>query len=93
MEANLSCGDTITVQSAPAIGAYRFCIHCDSKKKVTEVRDYDMDDCRSENWNEVEAREGSAMSTHISSSTEGYFVMSDIYTGKWDIDCISGPHH
>lgn len=39
MEATLSCGDTIAVQSRPAIGAYRLCIHCDSRKRVTEVID------------------------------------------------------
>jgi len=34
IEVTLACGDTITVKSVPAIGTYRMCIHCDSRKRV-----------------------------------------------------------
>lgn len=37
IEVNLRCGDTITVQSMPAIGAYRYCIHCDGRRQVIGV--------------------------------------------------------
>ena len=37
IDATLACGDTISVRTVPAIGAYRMCIHCDSRKRVTAV--------------------------------------------------------
>lgn len=37
VEVHLACGDTVTVASVPAIGAYRFCVHCDSRKRVTAI--------------------------------------------------------
>lgn len=36
-EVTLACGDTISVRTIPAIGAYRMCIHCDSRKRVTAI--------------------------------------------------------
>lgn len=37
IEVNLRCGDTITVASMPAIGAYRYCPHCDGRRQVIGV--------------------------------------------------------
>lgn len=37
IEVNLACGDTIAVPTVPAIGAYRHCIYCDSRKRVTSI--------------------------------------------------------
>jgi len=37
IEVNLRCGDTITVSSMPAIGAYRYCEHCDGRRQVIGV--------------------------------------------------------
>lgn len=37
IEATLACGDTISVRTVPAVGTYRHCIHCDSRKRVTAV--------------------------------------------------------
>lgn len=34
IEVNLECGDTIQLKNKPRIGVYRFCIHCDARKKV-----------------------------------------------------------
>lgn len=34
VEANLACGDTISLKRVPKIGTYRHCIHCDTGKKV-----------------------------------------------------------
>jgi hypothetical protein len=36
-EVNLACGDTASVRIIPHIGAYCYCIHCDSRKKVVSV--------------------------------------------------------
>lgn len=38
--AHLSCGDTVSATVEPKIGAYRTCIHCDSKKKVVSFNEY-----------------------------------------------------
>lgn len=38
-ELDLACGDTISSSSAPEIGRYRHCIHCDHGVKVIAVRD------------------------------------------------------
>jgi hypothetical protein len=37
IEVNLRCGDTISVPSMPAIGAYRHCEHCDGRRMVIGV--------------------------------------------------------
>lgn len=37
IEVNLRCGDTITVPTMPAIGAYRYCEHCDGRRQVIGV--------------------------------------------------------
>ena len=34
-ELTLTCGDTISCGSHAETGAYRMCIHCDSRKRVT----------------------------------------------------------
>lgn len=36
-EVHLACGDTVAVKSVPRIGAYRFCEHCDSRKRVVSI--------------------------------------------------------
>jgi hypothetical protein len=43
VEATLACGDTISVRTAPAIGAYRRCIHCDKRERVTAVIDHTVE--------------------------------------------------
>lgn len=40
IEATLACGDTISLDSAPEIGQYRKCIHCDKRKRVMSVADH-----------------------------------------------------
>jgi hypothetical protein len=37
VEVHLACGDTVTTQAVPRLGVYRFCIHCDSRKKVVAI--------------------------------------------------------
>jgi hypothetical protein len=39
VEIHLACGDTVSSESEPRIGAYRMCTHCDSRKRVVAVSD------------------------------------------------------
>lgn len=36
LEVHLSCGDTITT-TAPTVGAYRRCIHCDARRRIVAI--------------------------------------------------------
>lgn len=39
-EADLTCGDSVSLIRRPAIGSYRHCIHCEGRRRVTAVRGY-----------------------------------------------------
>lgn len=53
-DVHLACGDTIACNTLPALGAYRFCIHCDGKRRVTGIA----------SWPAVTLAERDATSTH-----------------------------
>jgi len=44
-EIHLSCGDTINSAVEPRLGVYRFCIHCDGKRRVVGIQ-YPADRCQ-----------------------------------------------
>ena len=37
IEVTLTCGDTVSTRVQPPLGAYRYCIHCEGKRRVVAI--------------------------------------------------------